>query len=260
MLAAAKELAATVDTRTACEVLGVSRATYYREGREQPRSVRVRPQPAWALLAQEREHILAVLHSEPYVDMAPAEVAATLLDQGTYLCSERTMYRLLAGAQEVRERRAQARHRHYQAPELLASGPNQVWSWDITKLKGPGRWNYYCLYVILDIFSRYVTGWTVADRESAELACDLIEQACEQQRIQPGRLTVHADRGVAMTSKSVSQLLVDLDVTRTHSRPHVSNDNPYSEAQFKTLRYRAGFPERFGSQEDARGFCAGFMD
>jgi len=171
----------------------------------------------------------------------------------------RTMYRLLVGADEVRERRAVVRCKAYQVPELLATGPNQLWSWDITKLKGPGKWNYFCLYVILDVFSRYVTGWTVANRESAQLACELISQACEQQRIAPGQLTIHADRGSAMTSKTVSQLLLDLDVTRTHSRPHVSNDNPYSESHFKTLKYWPHFPERFGSEEDARGFCREFI-
>ena len=169
------------------------------------------------------------------------------------------MYRLLADADEVRERRAVARRGAYQAPELLATGPNQVWSWDITKLKGPGKWNYFCLYVILDIFSRFVTGFTVADRESAQLARDLIGQACEQQRIEPGQLTIHADRGSAMTSKPVSQLLLDLDVVRTHSRPHVSNDNPYSESHFKTLKYQPQFPDRFGCEEDARGFCRTFV-
>jgi putative transposase len=259
MLAAVKELAAAMDTRTACDAVGVSRATYYRQGRPRSYITRVRPEPAWALTPAEREQILAVLHSERFMDAAPAEIVATLLDEGIYLCSERTMYRLLAGADEVRERRAVVRRKAYQAPELLATGPNQLWSWDITKLKGPGKWNYFCLYVILDVFSRYVTGWTVASRESAELARELISQACEQQRITPGQLTVHADRGSAMTSKTVSQLLLDLDVTRTHSRPHVSNDNPYSESHFKTLKYRPEFPERFGSEGDARGFCREFM-
>ena len=170
------------------------------------------------------------------------------------------MYRLLTQADEVRERRAVARHRRYAAPELVAEGPNQVWSWDITKLKGPGKWNYFCLYVILDIFSRYVPGWLLASRESADLAEDLIAATCEQQGVAPGQLTVHADRGSAMTSKGVAQLLMDLDVAKTHSRPHVSNDNPYSESQFKTMKYRPEFPERFGSEQDARVFCEVFAN
>jgi putative transposase len=204
--------------------------------------------------------VLDVLHSDRFIDRAPKVVYATLLDDdGTYLCSWRTMYRLLAAADEVRERRAQRRHPVYTKPELLATGPNQVWSWDITKLRGPGKWTYYCLYVILDIFSRYVVGWMVAERESATLAERLIEETCEKHGIVAGQLTLHADRGTAMTAKTVAQLLVDLGVTRTHSRPHVSDDNPYSEAQFKTLKYSPTFPERFGSVQDARAFGQGFF-
>jgi len=258
MLEMAEELAVEVGTLTACESLGVSRATIYRLRHPQPRVAREPVTPPWALSAEEVAHILQVLHSDRFVDVAPAEIVAMLLDEGTYLCSERTMYRLLTQADEVRERRAVARHRQYAAPELVAERPNQVWSWDITKLKGPGKWNYFCLYVILDIFSRYIVGWMVALQESAELAKDLIAATCEKQGIAPGQLTVHADRGPAMTSKSVALLLVDLDVAKTHSRPHVSNDNPYSEAQFKTMKYRPGFPERFGSEQDARLFCRDF--
>jgi putative transposase len=169
------------------------------------------------------------------------------------------MYRILAGADEVRERRAQLRHPAYARPELLASGPNELWSWDITKLKGPAKWTTYQLYVILDVFSRYVPGWMVALRESAILAQRLIEETAAKQAIVPGRLTVHADRGSSMRSKPVALLLADLGIARSHSRPHVSDDNPYSEAQFKTLKYRPGFPERFGSIEDARAFCQGFF-
>ena len=262
MLAAVRELAATMDTQGACEALGLSRATYYRLEHPRPRitQLRMRIQPAWSLTPEERAEVLALLHSDRFVDMAPAEIVATLLDEDLYLCSERTMYRLLAAEDEVRERRAVARHGKYKAPELLAIGPNQVWSWDITKLKGPGKWNYFCLYVILDIFSRLVTGWTVADRESEALARDLIAHACTQHGIQPGQLGVHADRGAAMTSKMVSQLLLDLGVERTHSRPHTSNDNPYSEAQFKTMKYRPEFPERFGSKQDAVAFTGPFID
>ena len=258
-MAGVREMAATVDTVTACAALGLSRATLYRFEHPQPRSVRLRPAPAWALKPEEVEHVLATLHSERFVDQAPAQVVAALLDEGTYLCSERTMYRLLAEAGEVRERRAVARRQRFAAPELLATGPNQLWSWDLTKLKGPGKWNYYCLYVILDVFSRYVTGWTIAQRESAELAKELIEESCKKQGISAAQLTLHADRGSAMTSKSVTQLLIDLDVAKTHSRPHVSNDNPYSESQFKTMKYRPEFPERFGSPEHARDFSHDFV-
>ena len=260
MLAAAEDLAATVGTLAACTTLGVSRASLYRLRHPRPQAIRARLTPPWTLSAEEGDHILEVLHSDRFVDVAPAEVVATLLDDGIYLCSERTMYRLLARADEVRERRAVARHRRYAAPELVAERPNQAWSWDITKLKGPGKWNYFCLYVILDIFSRYVPGWMVALRESAELAQDLIAATCEKQGIERGQLTVHADRGAAMTSKTVAELLMDLDVAKTHSRPHVSNDNPYSEAQFKTMKYRPEFPDRFGSEQDARVFCRVFTD
>jgi putative transposase len=192
------------------------------------------------------------------MDLAPAEVYATLLDEGRYLCSLRTMYRILAAAHEVRERRNQLRH-VAPTPELLATRPNEVWSWDITKLLGPAKWTYYYLYVILDIFSRYVVGWMVAHRESALLAERLIAATCAKQQIRPDQLTIHADRGSSMTSKPVALLLADLGITRTHSRPHVSNDNPFSEAQFKTLKYRPEFPDRFGSVEHARACCHPFF-
>jgi putative transposase len=200
------------------------------------------------------------LHSERFVDCAPAAVWATLLDEGRYLASERTMYRLLASEHgEVRERRAQLDHPAYARPELLAERPNEVYSWDITKLKGPATWTYFYLYVILDVFSRYAVGWTVQHRESSHVAKDLIAQVCEQQQIAPGQLTVHADRGSSMTSKPVAFLLVDLGVLKTHNRPYTSTDNPYSEAQFKTLKYRPGFPARFDSIEHARAFCRQFF-
>jgi putative transposase len=200
-----------------------------------------------------------VLHEPRFVDLAPAEVYATLLDEGRYLCSERTFYRILATNAEVRERRDQLRHPHYAAPELLATRPNELWSWDITKLLGPTKWTYFYLYVLLDVFSRYVVGWLLAQRESARLAEKLIGESCERQEIVPGQLTVHADRGAAMTSKPVALLLADLGVTKSHSRPHVSNDNPYSESQFKTLKYRPEFPDRFGSLEHGRSFCGDFF-
>jgi putative transposase len=211
------------------------------------------------LSVEEHQEVLSVVNSERFCDQAPAEVYATLLDEGKYLCSERTMYRILEESDQVRERRDQLRHPRYAAPELLASRPNEVWSWDITKLLGPAKWTYFYLYVILDIFSRYVVGWMVAYRESAGLAQRLIEQTLERQGIEPGKLTLHADRGSSMTSKPVAFLLAELGVTKTHSRPHVSNDNPYSESQFKTMKYRPEFPERFGSYQDARGFCGGFF-
>jgi putative transposase len=241
-----------------CAALSLPRATYYRRRKHQA-PVR-RPVPTRTLSTSEREAVLAVLHEPRFVDQAPAEVHARLLDEGRYLCSERTMYRILAANAEVRERRNQLRHPEYKKPELLATAPNQVWSWDITKLLGPAKWTYFYLYVLLDIFSRYVVGWMVARRESAILADKLIRQSCERQRIEPGQLVIHADRGPSMTSKALALLLADLGVTKSHSRPNVSNDNPYSEAQFKTLKYRPDFPERFGSLEHARLHCGAFFD
>ncbi|HSH81122.1 MAG TPA: IS3 family transposase [Herpetosiphonaceae bacterium] len=212
-----------------------------------------------ALSATEQQAVLAVLHSPRFQDAAPAAVYATLLDEGVYLASERTMYRLLAAAGETRARRDQLVHPTYTKPELLATAPNQVWSWDITKLLGPAKWTYFYLYVLLDIYSRYVTGWMVAHREQAALAERLMAETIAKQGIPAGQLTLHADRGASMTSKPVAFLLADLGVTKTHSRPHVSNDNPFSEAQFKTLKYRPGFPDRFASMEEARTFCQDFF-
>jgi len=242
-----------------CAALDVPPATYYRRRRPKPEPPRPRPSPARTLPSAERDAVLAVLHEPRFVDRAPAEIHAQLLDEGSYLCSQRTMYRILEENQEVRERRDQLRHPHYTAPQLLATRPNQLWSWDITKLLGPAKWTYFYLYVILDVFSRYVVGWMVAHRESAALAEKLIRETCARQGIAPGELTLHADRGSSMTSKPVAFLLADLGVTKTHSRPHVSNDNPFSEAQFKTLKYRPEFPDAFGSIMDARGFCQVFF-
>jgi putative transposase len=258
---AVSELATTVGIRPACEALNVPRASYYRY---QQRATSVaeaapRPRPARALTETEQENVLAHLHEERFQDRSPAAVYATLLDEGHYHCSIRTMYRLLEQRGESRERRDQLTHPPYQKPELLATAPNQLWSWDITKLLGPAKWTYFYLYVILDVFSRYVTGWMVAPRESAELAKRLIEDSCAKQNIQPGQLTVHADRGSAMTSKPVAFLMADLGITKTHSRPYVSDDNPYSESQFRTLKYRPEFPDRFGSIQDARAFCLRFF-
>ena len=257
---AVTELASVVGTSAACAALAVSRATHYRRDRGRRLGPPApRPRPARALSEIERTTVLDLLHAERFVDASPAATYATLLDEGTYLASERTMYRILADAQEVRERRDQRRHPVYARPELLATGPNELWSWDITKLRGPARWTYYQLYVILDVFSRYVPGWMVATRESAVLAERLIADSVAKQAIEPDSLTIHADRGTSMTSRPVALLLADLGITRSHSRPHVSNDNPYSEAGFKTLKYRPEFPDRFGSLEDARAFCQGFF-
>ena len=243
----------------ACRALGVSRATAYRRRSPKPTvERRPRPRPALALSEEERQAVLERLHSERFVDRSPAQVYATLLDEGTYLASERTMYRILAVEGESGERRAQLRHPAYTKPELLATGPNQLWSWDITKLKGPATWTWFYLYVLLDVFSRYVTGRLLADRESGLLADRLIAETVEKEGIVEG-LTIHADRGPSMTSKPVAYLLADLGITKSHSRPHVSNDNPYSEAHFKTLKYRPDFPARFGSLEDARAFCRSFF-
>jgi putative transposase len=247
----------------ACRALQLPRAAIYRARQRRCSFERVRvrrrPQPPLALSAAEREQLMAVLNSERFVDLAPAAIYATLLDEGHYLASVRTMYRLLAAQGQSAERRRQRVHPVYEKPELLATRSNQVWSWDITKLKGAVRWSIYHLYVILDIFSRYVVGWMVALREAAELAEQLIADTIAKQHIVPGTLTLHADRGSSMRSKPVAALLIDLEVARTHSRPHVSDDNPYSESQFKTLKYRPEFPERFGSIEDARAHCQRFF-
>ena len=207
----------------------------------------------------EKSIVLARLHEERFQDCSPAQVYASLLDDGQYHCSVRTMYRLLDGEGENRERRDQLIHPPYRKPELLATGPNQLWSWDITKLRGPVKWSVYYLCVILDVFSRYVTGWMIAYRETAGLAKQLIENSCEKQGIAPGQLTLHADRGSSMTSKSLALLLADLGVVKTHSRPYVSDDNPFSEAHFKTMKYRPEYPDRFGSIQDARRFCQVFF-
>jgi putative transposase len=262
---AVAELAPRIGVRDACDAVGASHAGYYRRHRssqatERPAPIphRDRPQPR-ALSAEEQQPILDVLHCDRFVDMSPAAVWATLLDEGVYLGSQSTFYRLLRQAGEVRERRAQARHPAKVKPELVVNGRNQVWSWDITKLLGPAKWTYYYLYVILDIYSRYVVGWMVASRESAELADVLIRQTCAKQAIGGDQLTIHADRGSSMTSKPVAFLLADLGITQSHSRPHVSNDNPFSEAQFKTLKYRPDFPGRFDSIEAARVHCQAFF-
>jgi putative transposase len=258
MMEATEELAKSIGIAAACQALGVPRSSLYRARQSEPES-RPRPTPERALSEEERVQVRQVLNSARFQDCAPRQVYATLLDEGVYLCHWRTMYRILDEHHEVRERRDQRQHPAYSKPELLARGPNQLWSWDITKLKGPRKWTYYYLYVILDVFSRYVPGWLLAECESAVLAEQLLAESCAKQGIEPGQLTVHADRGSSMRSKTVALLLADLGVTKTHSRPYVSNDNPYSESQFKTLKYRPDFPERFGSLLDARNWARPFF-
>lgn len=246
-----------------CRSVGIPRATYYRllkppatggiHSTKRARSHR-------SLSAQEKQEVIDTFHELRFADKSPAAVYASLLDEGKFLCSVSTMYRILRTQGEVRERRSLINRPNYRKPELLATAPNQVWSWDITKLKGPEKWTYYYLYVILDIYSRYVVGWLVASRESADFAKQLIEQTCDRQQVRNANLIIHSDRGTSMMSKAVSQLYADLGITKSVNRPHVSNDNPFSESQFKTLKYQPSFPKRFGSQEDARGFCREFFD
>jgi putative transposase len=252
-MAATARLPREIATAPVCEALGLSRAVVYR--RRKPPVARAkppRPRPARALDLCERQKVLDTLHAKRFCDQSPVEVYATLLEEDGYLCSPRTMYRILAKSKEVRERRNQLRHPRYHRPELVATGPNQVWSWDITKLKGPIKWTYYHLYVMLDLFSRYVVGWLLATHESASLAARLVSETCAKQNVREGELTIHADRGTAMISKTLAEKLIDLGVKKTHSRPRVSNDNPFSEAHFKTFKYWPGFPDRFDSPQHAR--------
>ena len=257
-MAATQSLSTEIGIKPACDALGIARSGFYR-GQGPATAPAPRPSPPRTLSPEERQAVLATLHSDRFVDTAPAAVYATLLDEGRYHCSIRTLYRILDEQAEVTERRNQLRHPVYQKPELLATAPNQVWSWDITKLLGPVKWSYCSRSVMLDIFSRYVVGWMIAPAESAVLAQRLIKDTCEKQQIGAGQLTLHADRGSSMTSKPVALLLADLGVTKTHSRPYTRDDNPFSEAQFNTLKYRPDFPERFGSLEDARVFCQTFF-
>jgi putative transposase len=260
-MVAAEELGEVVGTQQACASLAVPRATLYRRRRRRlsPPPVAAKRHGGRGLSEAERAVVTACLHEERFQDCSPSQIYAALLDEGRYHCSIRTMYRLLEAMGENHERRNQLVHPPYAKPELLATGPNQLWSWDITKLRGPSKWTFYYLYVVLDVFSRCVVGWMIAYRETAELARKLIEHSCRKHNIRAGQLTIHADRGSSMTSRSVALLLADLGVIRTHSRPHVSDDNPYSEAQFKTLKYRPDFPDRFGAIEDARRFCVSFF-
>jgi putative transposase len=243
----------------ACVALCVSRASYYRaqKPKAQPKP---RPKPPRALGDDERARVLALLDSEPFMDLAPAQVYAKLLEDGEYVCSTRTMYRVLADADQVRERRAQRRHPEYAKPQLVATAPNQVWSWDTTKLPGPTKGTYFTLYVILDIFSRYIVGWQVAARESATVAQELIKACCKQQGVVRDQLTIHANRGSPMVAKSTALLYVDLGIAKSHSRPHTSNDNPYSESNFRTMKYRPEMPEQLGSLEHARQVVSALVD
>jgi putative transposase len=250
-------------TAAVCAALGVSRATVQRRRVRlaAPRAIsRPKPRSVRALSVPQRQQVLDLLHAPRFADQAPAEIYATLLDEGAYHCSIRTMYRILDHNGEVRERRRQLRHPVYQKPELLAEKPNEVWSWDITKLMGPAKWSYFYLYVILDIFSRRVVGWCVADAESATLFRPLFDDAITKHKVPPGQLTLHADRGGPMKAKATAFLLADLGVTRSHNRPHTSNDNPFSESHFRTLKYQPRFPKRFGCIQDARSFCRQFFD
>lgn len=259
-MATVEEMSGVATVRGACSALNVPPASYYR-WKAPPATEEVvdRRRPPLVLSAEEESVVLAELNSDRFMDLSPAEAYATLLDEGIYHCSLRTMYRVLERNAQLRERRNQLRYPVVAKPELLATAANQVWSWDITMLKGPAKWTYYYLYVILDIFSRYVVGWMIADRESAQLAEQLIEASCRKQNIAPDQLTLHADRGPSMTSQTVGQLLARLSITKSHSRPYTSNDNPFSEAMFKTLKYRPEFPDRFGAPEDAIGFCRAFF-
>lgn len=257
---AALTLSVDIGKKPSCLAFDIPRASFYRFHTPMIPVEKQLSKSHIALSSNEKQGILNILHSEEYQDKAPYQVYASLLDHGIYHCSIRTMYRLLGKEYgHVKDRRKQVTRPNYEKPELLAVAPNQVWSWDITKLKSITKWTYFYLYVIMDIFSRYVVGWMVAHREKTSLAKRLIEETCQKQKIEPEQLGLHADRGSSMKSKGVAQLLVDLGVTKTHSRPHVSNDNPYSEAQFKTLKYCPQFPNRFGSIEDARAFCQDFF-
>lgn len=257
----AQQMAIELPITQVCHFLGLPRSSFYRKRQGQKtRKATVPAKPARALSEAERENVRNILNSDQFQDKSPYQVYATLLDdEQTYLCSISSMYRILHENDEVQERRKQRQHPHYVKPELLATQPNQLWSWDITKLLGPAKWTYYYMYVILDVFSRYVVGWLISEQESAQLAEQFIAQSCFKQDICQDQLTLHADRGSSMTSKMVAHLLADLGVTKTHSRPYTSNDNPFSEAQFKTMKYRPSYPDHFGSIEDARAWAKPFF-
>jgi transposase InsO family protein len=252
------ELAATVGLKRACAVLGVPRSSIYLERQPHPATL-PRPVPAYALSVEEQAQVRETLNSERFMDKTPRQVYAALLDEGAYLCHWRTMYRILAAHDEVRERRHLRQHPIYKKPELLATTPNQVWSWDITYLRGPHKWEHYPLYTVLDIYSRYVVGWMIAEVESSDLARQLIAATALKQDIQPDQLTLHADNGAPMRGKPLSQLLADLGIAKSHNRPHTSDDNPFSEAHFKTMKYRPDYPDRFASLVEAQAWARQFF-
>lgn len=255
----AEELGQQVGVNRACEVLNISRSRVYRARQPKPEA-KPRPTPAHALSEAERSKVREVLNSPRFMDQAPRQVYARLLDEGIYLCHWRTMYRILNDHAEVHERRHVRKHPVYKKPELLATSPNQVWSWDITALRGPAKWMNYPLYTVLDIYSRYVVGWMIAEVESSELAKQLIAEITHKQAIQTDQLILHADNGAPMRGKPLSQLLLDLGITRSHNRPYTSDDNPFSEAQFKTMKYRPDYPDRFDSLNEARQWARRFFD
>ena len=254
------DLSLVTNTKSACDSFAIARASYYRFVKTSNEDEPKKQNNILKLSFDEKKQVLDTLHSQRFIDKTPYEVFAALLDEGNYLCSIRTMYRILDEENEVKERRRGHRKKNYSKPELLATMPNQVWSWDITKLKTNTKWNYYYLYVIMDIFSRYVVGWMVEERETAVLAKDFLQQTIGRHNIDGNQLTIHADRGSSMKSKTVAQMLSDLNVMKTHNRPYVSNDNPYSESGFKTLKYNPHFPQAFGSIQDARQFCRQFFE
>lgn len=258
MITAAESLAEAVGVSRACEALAVPRSTLYRARQPKPEP-KSRPTPSHALSADERAEVRAVLNSERFMDLAPRQVYAALLDEGRYLASVSTMYRVLRVHDEVRERRAVRRHPVYKKPELLATGPNQVWSWDITVMRGPLKWQHFALYTVLDIFSRYVVGWMIAETQTSELARQLVSESARKQGIVPGQLTLHSDNGTPMKGKPLVALLDDLGIDRSHSRPHTSDDNPFSEAQFKTMKYRPDYPDRFPDIDAARRWARTFF-
>jgi putative transposase len=254
-----KEVAPEIGVKTACMATSLPRSTYYRHKKPAKKTAATKRVSIRGLSAQEKEKVREQLNSTRFVDLAPREVYATLLDEGQYFCHWRTMYRILSEQSEVRERRNQKRNPKHKRPELVASGPNQLWSWDITKFHGPEKWRYYYIYSIIDVYSRFTPGWMVAEKESAKLAGQLVAKTCARQKIAPDQLTLHGDRGAPMTAKSMTQLLNELNIAKTHSRPYTPDDNPFSEAHFKTLKYRPDYPSFFESLAEARNWCRDFF-
>ena len=262
MIRFVNELSTHVTVQAACDALCVPRSAFYRaQSPVESQMVQAPPASTRGLPPDERQVVLDTLDGQRFQDSAPREVYATLLDEQIYLCHWRTMYRTpgVAENQQVCERRNQLRHPPYARPELLAAGPNQVWSWDITALRGPAKWSAFYLYDLMDVYSRYVVGWLIATTQSATLAEQLIAQSVAKHTIVPGQLTLHTDNGAPMKAKTVAQLMVDLGVSESHSRPHVSDDNPFSEAQFKTLKYQPDYPDRFVDLPEAQSWARRFF-